>query len=203
MAFRPMGRITCRPITGLALLLQHTTPGNGLGFSAPKGPPDSSAALPKHPILDRIPRFLRPYAGRFIKAPVSHVTAFLVLHELTAIVPLIGIWYVLHHHHDMIPTVDLPMWALEKATKVIDKLMERFDFEGYSLQDKAKIIVEGTYAYVIVKALFPVRLGFSLAFMPLFAKWVILPFTRLFGGKKKKAENKEEVKLKRVEKPRL
>lgn len=200
-ALRPASMLCRRQITCLLLLAQRTTP-QLPPMGAPKAPLEPSQDLPKHPILDRIPRFLRRYAGRFINAPVSHVSAFLILHELTAIMPLIGIWYFLHHNHDMIPTMDLPSWALEKGTKVIDKSMEKFDFSDYSLHDKAQIIVEGAYAYVVVKALFPVRLGFSLALMPLFAKWVILPITRLFG-RKQEVEEKPAVKLKKVEKPRL
>lgn len=136
----------------------------------------------KHKILRHVPRFLRPYTTQFIYAPVSHVTAFLILHELTAIVPLVGIWYVLHQHHDlfMALTLDLPSWALEKGTKVIDKVLQEWNFENYSLSDKIKFITEGAYAYVIVKALFPVRLAVSLLGMPFFARWFVLPFTRIF-----------------------
>lgn len=139
-----------------------------------------------HPILKRIPRILRPYTTQFIGAPVSHVTAFIVLHELTAIVPLIGIWYVLHNYHDllMVSSLDLPSWALEKGTKIIDHAMVKFDFGDYSISQKMQLIKEGAYAYVIVKMLFPLRLAISLLGMPWFAKWFVLPITGLISRRK-------------------
>ncbi|QWU87905.1 hypothetical protein CA3LBN_002170 [Candidozyma haemuli] len=169
-------------------------------------------AFDKHPILSKVPRFLRPWTTQFIHAPVSHVTAFLVLHELTAIVPLVGIWYMLHSYHDllMVSSLDLPSWAIEKGTKIIDSAMESFDWGNYSLNEKVQIIMEGAYAYVIVKALFPVRLAFSLLGMPWFAKWFVLPITRLFSRKRKTPTPPVEApkaptqhKVKKIEKPRL
>lgn len=165
----------------------------------------------KHPILSKVPKFLRPYTTQFIHAPVSHVTAFLILHELTAIVPLVGIWYTLHQYHDLFMTasMDLPAWAIEKGTVLIDKAMKDWDFGDYSFNDKAKFIMEGAYAYVIVKALFPLRITFSLLGMPLFAKWFVLPFTKMFSRKKPKQQPAStDVPAnthtpKKVDKPRL
>lgn len=167
---------------------------------------DLTTTYKTHPILKRVPRFLRPYTTRFIGAPVSHVTAFLVLHELTAIVPLVGFWYVLHQYHDvfMSASMDLPAWAMEKGTKVIDKAMADWDFGEYSLNDKVQFIMEGAYSYVIVKALFPVRLAASLLGMPWFAKWFVLPFTKLFSRKKPVGSSTApEQTIKKVTKPRL
>lgn len=158
-----------------------------------------------HPILKRIPRIFRPYTTQFIHAPISHVTAFLILHELTAIVPLAGVWYVLHEHHDlfMSASLDLPTWAIEKGTKIIDKAMVSWDFGDYSISEKVRFITEGAYAYVIVKALFPIRLAFSLLGMPWFAKWFVLPFTRVFSRKKTSPKVAEEHKPKQIKMPRL
>lgn len=151
--------------------------------------PGDDPKYDNHKILKRVPRFLRPYTTQFIYAPVSHVTAFLILHELTAIVPLVGVWYALHQYHDVFMglTLDLPDWALEKGTKVMDKVLQDWDFKDYSLNEKMQFITEGAYAYVIVKALFPVRLAVSLFGMPFFAKWFVLPFTRFFVRKKAQA----------------
>lgn len=88
--------------------------------------------------------------------------------------------------------------------------MESFDWGNYSLNEKVQIIMEGAYAYVIVKALFPVRLAFSLLGMPWFAKWFVLPITRLFSRKRKTSTPPVEApkaptqhKVKKIEKPRL
>lgn len=181
------------------------------GKDTEKKDPTYDAKYDNHKILKRIPKFLRPYTTQFIYAPVSHVTAFVILHELTAIVPLVGIWYALHEYHDvlMATTLDLPTWALEKGTQVMDKVLKDWDFGSYSLHDKMKFISEGAYAYVIVKALFPVRLAVSILGMPFFAKWFVLPFTRLFSRAKKNPNPEvpqsplEKHSAKKVEQPRL
>ncbi|KAG7288922.1 hypothetical protein NEMBOFW57_005282 [Staphylotrichum longicolle] len=48
-------------------------------------------------ILARLPAPLRRYASRLRGAPVAHVVAFLVLHELTAVVPLLGLFGLFHY----------------------------------------------------------------------------------------------------------
>lgn len=42
-------------------------------------------------LTSRLPKFLQHYVKPLINAPVIHITAFLVLHEVTAIVPLVGL----------------------------------------------------------------------------------------------------------------
>ncbi|KAI0381887.1 hypothetical protein F5Y04DRAFT_61783 [Hypomontagnella monticulosa] len=54
-----------------------------------------------------VPKRLHPYLARLRSAPVSHVFAFLVLHEATAILPLFGLAY-LFHAMDWVPTA----WVL-------------------------------------------------------------------------------------------
>ena len=50
----------------------------------------------KKAYIARLPRALRPYAKHFTNSPGSHITAFLLLHEITAIVPFAGIFAFLH-----------------------------------------------------------------------------------------------------------
>lgn len=205
------------PITNPSTPTTHTIPhATKAPIAVPQTPSKTNttdvsqideAKLKNHPILKRVPRFLQKYCIRFIDAPFSHVTAFLILHELTAIVPLVGIWWVLHKYNFSIP-LDLPLWAIDKGTKIIDKLLESVDFSKFLLNDKWRIISEGAYAYVIVKFLLPVRVFISLALMPWFAKTFVVPFTSLFSKKKKPALTKStttttEVKPKPVTKPRL
>ncbi|KAI2641535.1 hypothetical protein GGS26DRAFT_7291 [Hypomontagnella submonticulosa] len=58
-------------------------------------------------ILERaarwVPKRLQPSLARLRSAPVSHVFAFLVLHEATAVLPLFGLAY-LFHTMDWVPT---------------------------------------------------------------------------------------------------
>lgn len=103
--------------------------------------------------------------------------------------------------------MELPSWAIEKGTRIIDKAMQDWDFGDYSLNDKVKFIMEGAYAYVIVKALFPVRIAVSLLGMPWFAKWFVLPFQKMVSRKRPMAKVEgqaiKEHSPKKVEKPRL
>jgi hypothetical protein len=57
----------------------------------------------------RLPKFLRRYTVALTNAPISHITAFLLLHELTAIIPLFGLAGYFHYTHW------LPSWFAEGA----------------------------------------------------------------------------------------
>jgi uncharacterized protein FLILHELTA len=59
----------------------------------PKPSPNDRASR----IIDRLPRRLQHYASSLRRAPVSHVVAFLILHEITAIVPLLALFSVFHY----------------------------------------------------------------------------------------------------------
>lgn len=48
-------------------------------------------------MLDRMPKFLRPYTNALRNAPGTHITSFLILHELTAVVPLIILGMGFHY----------------------------------------------------------------------------------------------------------
>ena len=69
----------------------------------PPSPNISQASSPKSPvsraerILSRLPPSMQKYTRQLKDAPVSHVVAFLILHELTAIVPLIGLFGLFHY----------------------------------------------------------------------------------------------------------
>ena len=48
-------------------------------------------------ILSKLPASMQKYTARLKNAPVSHVAAFLILHELTAVIPLLGLFGVFHY----------------------------------------------------------------------------------------------------------
>lgn len=48
-------------------------------------------------ITSKLPRRLQKYTNGLRNAPVSHVVSFLILHELTAIVPLFALFAVFHY----------------------------------------------------------------------------------------------------------
>ncbi|KAK0383631.1 hypothetical protein NLU13_9542 [Sarocladium strictum] len=54
-------------------------------------------------ITSKLPRRLQKYTSRLRGAPVSHLVSFLILHELTAIVPLFA-FFGLFHYTDLVPT---------------------------------------------------------------------------------------------------
>ncbi|KAF6825142.1 hypothetical protein CMUS01_09945 [Colletotrichum musicola] len=47
-------------------------------------------------ILDRLPPRFQRYTSGLRRAPVSHAVAFLILHEITAVVPLLGLFGLFH-----------------------------------------------------------------------------------------------------------
>lgn len=143
--------------------------------------------ISNHPIIKRLPPFLHPYTLRFLNAPVSHVTAFLVLHELTAVVPLFGLW-ALFARLDWDPLASglLPRDLLDAGAEYIRVLGAR---NGWTeLEDgaagSATLVLQGAAAYALVKVLMPLRALLSLAAMPWFARCVVVPFTRLFARRR-------------------
>lgn len=109
-AFQPLRHSSSQTAT----LLRQTTkrfskPARRLNSTKPPSkpsPPSSTeaaaAAASKQQsradrILSRLPRSMQGYAGRLRSAPLSHVVAFLVLHELTAVVPLLGLFGLFHY----------------------------------------------------------------------------------------------------------
>ncbi|KAI1138658.1 hypothetical protein F5Y05DRAFT_413280 [Hypoxylon sp. FL0543] len=77
-----------------------------------------------------VPKRLHPYLVRLRSAPFSHVAAFLVLHELTALVPLFGLAY-LFHSMDWVPTSwVLGPWAAW-AEEGLKRYMRYFRKKGW------------------------------------------------------------------------
>lgn len=63
-------------------------------FLSTAPPPHSTSSVER--IASKLPKKLQPYASRFLNRPVSHLTSFLLLHEITAIVPLGGLFWLFH-----------------------------------------------------------------------------------------------------------
>lgn len=68
-------------------------------------------------IESRLPRFLQRYVQPLRNAPVSHITAFLILHELTAIVPLFGLAGVFHYTDWLPPYISEGAWVKQGVDK--------------------------------------------------------------------------------------
>ncbi|KAI4731862.1 hypothetical protein E4T49_00101 [Aureobasidium sp. EXF-10728] len=65
----------------------------------------------------RLPRFLARYIKPLRNAPISHITAFLVLHELTAIIPLFGLTFAFHKFDWLPPVFSEGYWVKEGVEK--------------------------------------------------------------------------------------
>ncbi|ORY82545.1 hypothetical protein BCR37DRAFT_392757 [Protomyces lactucae-debilis] len=136
----------------------------------------------------RLPKWAQKYADRLKSHPASHVTSFLVLHELTAIVPLpILFWFF--HSFDWTPA-GLPTDLVEKGVKAADKQLSKWGF-NYTGNDESRYVFEGAAAYAVVKMLLPLRVGLSLSLTPWFARRIVVPITRQFKRTKPVAKGPE------------
>ncbi|GAB1314221.1 Mitochondrial seryl-tRNA synthetase [Madurella fahalii] len=54
-------------------------------------------------ILARLPPRLGRYTTRLRGAPLTHVVAFLALHEITAVLPLLGLFGLFHYNPQLVP----------------------------------------------------------------------------------------------------
>jgi len=139
-----------------------------------------------------VPGFLRPYTKRLIDAPISHVTSFLILHEITAVVPLLGLFGLFHYSNWLPETWTEGKWVKEGT----EKFSRYFSRKGWIADDEdnmagkrskwtgeqgVRVVLEVAVAYAITKALLPARLILSVWATPWFARVFVLPITRLFG----------------------
>lgn len=123
---------------------------------------------------------MKDYAEKVRQAPTTHIAAFLVLHEISAIVPLAAIWGGLYYL-DYVPMV--PESALEQSSAFIRKLSDRY---SWLPESSPKFIAQGVVAYAVVKMLVPLRLFLSFAAAPwLAAKYSAL--IRVFTSNKTRA----------------
>ncbi|KAL2179071.1 uncharacterized protein P884DRAFT_257205 [Thermothelomyces heterothallicus CBS 202.75] len=75
-------------------------------------------------LLSRLPRPLQRYASRLRGAPLTHVAAFLVLHEITAVVPLLAL-FGLFHYTDRAPVSSA--WVVEHCGAHVREGVGRFE----------------------------------------------------------------------------
>jgi hypothetical protein len=156
----------------------------------------SSQASRLDRVTARLPRSLQKYTIGLRNAPVSHIVSFLILHELTAVVPLFALFGVFHY------TNYIPIeYMTEHFGAYVDSGLARFekyfarkgwfgfdtsalatasDSEDAAAADgamdrwrsgdqKYRILVEVALAYAVTKALLPVRIVWSVWATPWFA----------------------------------
>lgn len=68
-------------------------------------------------ISSRLPKFLQDYTKPLINAPLTHISAFLLLHELTAVIPLFGLAATFHYTKWMPPFIGEGKWVSDGVEK--------------------------------------------------------------------------------------
>lgn len=116
------------------------------------------------------------------KKPVSYVTTFLILHEITAIVPLFFFWYIFYKV-DKFETLGLNEYVLEYGKKTIEKLVNEKYLNGVSAHEGSKIILSGSYSYLLTKILIPFRIVFSVKITPFIVNKIVDPIIKAFKKK--------------------
>lgn len=65
----------------------------------------------------KLPRFLQHYTVPLINAPLTHISSFLLLHELTAVVPLFALAATFHYTNWMPPYISEGKWISDGVMK--------------------------------------------------------------------------------------
>ncbi|KAB5550972.1 mitochondrial seryl-tRNA synthetase [Coniochaeta sp. 2T2.1] len=151
----PLSALRPRRTTGahpppVLLRRPHLRPSSSLPPKQPPPPPRPSPS-PSSPqqqpsdriqkILSRLPPRLQKYTSALRAAPVSHVTAFLILHELTAVVPLFALFGLFHYYADVAP---VEAWMrghygtyVRQGTERFERYFRRKGWFGFSEEDAA------------------------------------------------------------------
>ena len=79
--------------------------------------PETTRARLLRRVHARVPKFLHPYAKKLVNAPVTHLTSFLILHEITAIVPLLGLAALFHYSNWLPSFISQWKWASDGIGK--------------------------------------------------------------------------------------
>lgn len=161
-------------------------------------PKDSRSRLRQ--FNDRLPRFLRTYTTPLLGAPVTHVTSFLILHEITAIVPLFGLVAAFHYGNWMPElasgsgeniafdegTARFGRWLRKKGwvdESDVSAVAEHEVTASGATTGKewagVRLVLEFATAYAITKALLPVRIAASAWATPWFARVILNPTTKV------------------------
>ncbi|KAI9370741.1 hypothetical protein BJX61DRAFT_514257 [Aspergillus egyptiacus] len=161
----------------------YTTPPNPA--PPPPAPKDAQSRLRR--FNDRLPSFLRAYTTPLLSAPATHITSFLILHEITAVVPLFSL-VAAFHYGNWLP--DLTSYSgfqdgirrfgrwLRKKGWVEDVDAEKVAAGTAAETKGVRLVVEFATAYAVTKALLPVRIAASVWATPWFARVVLTPVGR-------------------------
>ncbi|KAF3927159.1 hypothetical protein ABW20_dc0101650 [Dactylellina cionopaga] len=174
-AFRKSLHTAFRPRLHIVSALPRRHLSSQIPPSAPAPGPTSQASRVDR-IVARFPRFLRPYTSNLLHQPGTHLTSFLILHELTAVIPLFTFVYVFHVT-GWNPSDLLPKEWIDSGYDRFKRYVER---KGWGEKVDGRLLMNFATSYAVVKALVPVRVLVSLWGMPWFARVAVLPVLGLF-----------------------
>ena len=89
-------------------------------------------------ITARLPKRLQKYTSALRGAPISHVVSFLILHEITAIVPVLG-FYGLFHYTNYVPISYVSGYFggyLREGVAKFERYFKRKEWFGFTNEDK-------------------------------------------------------------------
>lgn len=183
-------------------------------FAAPPRPPPGSQSRGRFENLNkRLPRFLQRYTTPLLNAPVTQITSFLILHEITAVVPLFGLAGAFHYG-EWIPSLNnqgdgnnafdegvkkFGRWLRKKGwvegditeETTVGSITQSSGPNGSDANSQRgmRLVLEFATAYAITKALLPARIVLSVWATPWFARRVLGPvgrgLRRTFGTSQK------------------
>ncbi|KXN67329.1 hypothetical protein CONCODRAFT_80215 [Conidiobolus coronatus NRRL 28638] len=104
------------------------------------------------------------------KSPSSHLISFLILHELTAFLPVLIIFLILNQ---IDYEVNIDSEYLEQGKKYANYFIKKLGLE--ESENVLKYTLNLTAAYAMVKLALPIRLAACVALTPAFANRVIQP----------------------------
>ncbi|KAK8245839.1 hypothetical protein IWZ00DRAFT_546036 [Phyllosticta capitalensis] len=149
--------------------------------------------------MSRLPRGLQTYLLPLRSAPITHVTAFLILHEITAVVPLVGLAAIFHYGNWLPSSLAEGAWVQqgverfgryfrkkgwieeEAEAEAEEEIKSKGGEQDLVLRGGAmKLLVEVGTAWAITKALLPLRLLVSMWATPWFARVFLAPFANVF-----------------------
>ncbi|KAJ0417727.1 hypothetical protein BJY00DRAFT_289208 [Aspergillus carlsbadensis] len=176
-----------------------TTPPN----PSPQTPPkDTKVQSRLRRFNDSLPSFLRAYITPLLGAPATHITSFLILHEITAVVPLFGL-VAAFHYGNWLP--DFSTYSgFEEGTRRFTRWLRKKGWveedvdvagsisttagaveestEATGEKKGVRLVLEFATAYAVTKALLPIRIMWSVWATPWFARAVIAPVRRGVRG---------------------
>ncbi|KAH8591034.1 hypothetical protein B0O99DRAFT_520340 [Bisporella sp. PMI_857] len=85
-------------------------------------------------ILNRLPRFLHPYTSSLRNAPATNIVAFLILHEITAVLPLVGLAGAFHYF-EWLPKEFTEAKYIREGVERFGKYFARKEWFGFQRVD--------------------------------------------------------------------